>query len=268
MPILLVLGAAIYELASAGLPSIPDWYGPFLVVLFGGVLALGALLLADEAWRGVLARAFLAAALIGVLFGWDAIPNRSLSVTAAVSSALLFTTYAALWVDRPEQPLWALSALLLPLVPLGIAAARAQGRPAESAVFLICGLVALAMWRAERWREQAARGSAHLLLATVLVGYGTGHLLWPIPLAVVSGLGAVGVAATYLARDEESPLPWIGVVLVFGWASLSAVDQLASLRPYAYTPFATRASASALMALLSLAGAAVVLEKGRGIVAE
>ena len=57
-------------------------------------------------------------------------------------------------------------------------------------------------------------------------------------------------------------------MLVLGGAALSAIDQLASLRPYAYTPFATRASASALVALLSVAGAAVVLEGGRGIAAD
>ena len=88
------------------------------------MLALGALVLADAAWRGVLARAFLAAALIGVLFGWDSIPSRPVILVAAVSVALLVTTYAALWVDRPEQPLWVTSALLLPLLSLGVAEAR------------------------------------------------------------------------------------------------------------------------------------------------
>ncbi|HEX7979486.1 MAG TPA: hypothetical protein VF461_12850, partial [Gemmatimonadaceae bacterium] len=92
--------------------------------------------------------------------------------------------------------------------------------------------------------------------------------LWPNPLALVSGLGGVGVAATFLARDEESDLPAIGLVLVLGGMALSAIDQLASLQPYAYTPFATRASASALVALLAVAGGAVVLEGGRGAPAQ
>ena len=267
-PILLVAGATLYELAAAGLPSVAEWYGPFLIPLFGAVLALGSLILAGSTWRGVLARAFLGAALIGVLFGWDSIPTRSILVTALVSFALLATTYAALWVDRPEQALWATSALLLPLMSLGVAEARAEGRAAQSAPFVIWGLVALAMWRAERWRQRPERGSADLLLATMLVAIGTAHQLWPNPLALVAGLGAVGVAATFLARDEESPLPSIGLVLVLGGAGLSAIDQLASLRPYAYTPFATRASLSALVALVSVAGAAVLIEGRQGATAE
>src|SRR5206468_461306 len=60
-PVLLVVGAALYELAAAGLPTVAEWYGPFLIPLFGGALALGALALADLDWRGILARAFLAA---------------------------------------------------------------------------------------------------------------------------------------------------------------------------------------------------------------
>ncbi|HEX7979372.1 MAG TPA: DUF2339 domain-containing protein, partial [Gemmatimonadaceae bacterium] len=168
-PILLVAGAALYELTAAGLPGVAGWYGPFLVPLFGGVLALGALVLAEPAWRGVLARSFLAVALIGVLFGWDAIPGQPAALVAIISAALLATTYAALWVDRPEQPLWPASALFLPLLSLGVAVARAEGRVAQSAVLVGWGLVALAMWRAERWRSRPARGGAHLLLATMLV---------------------------------------------------------------------------------------------------
>jgi hypothetical protein len=150
---------------------------------------------------------------------------------------------------------------------LGVATARAEGRSAQSCVFVIWGLVALAMWRAERWRQRPVRGSSHLLLATMLVAMGTAHWLWPNPLALVAGLGAVGVAATYLARDEESALPAIGLVLVLGGVALSAVDQLNSLQPYAYTPLATRASASALVALVSVASAAVLLEGGHGATA-
>lgn len=267
-PILLVAGAALYELAAAGLPSVPEWYGPFLIPLFGGLLALGALVLADEAWQGLLARAFLAAALIGVLLGWDAIPSRPVIQVAAVSAALLVTTYATLWVDRPEQPLWVTSALLLPLLSLGVASARTTNDDAQGVVFLIWGFAALAMWRAERWRRLPTHGSAHQLLAILLAGLGTASMLWPDPLPLVAGLGVVGVAAAFLARAEPTALPAIGLVLVLGGAGLSAFDQLASLQSYAYTPFASRASASALVALLSLAGAAFVLEGGKGVTTE
>jgi len=267
-PILLVVGAAVYELAAAGLPSVREWYGPFLIPLFGGLLALSALVLAEEAWRGLLARAFLAAALIGVLLGWDAIPGRPVFQVAAVSAALLLTTYAALWVDQPEQPLWVTSALLLPLLSLGVASARAKSDDVLGVLFMIWGAAALVMWRAERWRQLPTHGSAHLLLAILLTGLGTASMLWPDPLPLVAGLGVLGVAAAFLARDEPTALPAIGLVLVLGGAGLSAFDQLASLQPYAYTPFATRASASALVALLSLAGAAFVLEGGKGVTTE
>jgi uncharacterized membrane protein len=264
---LLIAGAALYELAAAGLPSVSSWYGPFLIPLFGAVLALGALILADPAWRGVLARAFLAAALIGVLFGWDTIPGVPALLTFGVAGALLATTYAALWVARPEQPLWAASALLLPFLSLGVALARAEGRAGVTILYLIWSFIALAMWRAERWRERADRAGAHLLLATLLAGVGVTHQLWSIPLALVGGLGLVGIGAAYLVRDEESTLPAIGLVLVLGGVVLSAMDQLRSLQPYAYTPFGSRASASALLALLSVAGASVVLDGGRGLAA-
>jgi len=130
---LLVVGAAVYELAAASQPSIAAWYGPFLIPLFGGVLALGALVLADAEWRGVLARAFLAAALIGVLFGWDAIPSRPALLTFGIAGALLATTYAALWVARPDQPLWEPSALFLPFLSFGVAMARVVAASSSSA---------------------------------------------------------------------------------------------------------------------------------------
>ena len=265
---LLIAGAALYELAAAGLPSVSSWYGPFLIPLFGAVLALGALVLADSAWRGVLARAFLAAALIGVLFGWDAIPTRPALLTFGVAGALLATTYAALWVARPEQPLWAASALVLPFLSLGVAMARVEGRTAGAILYMIWSVVALATWRAERWRGREDRGGAHLLLATLLAGMGVTHQLWSSPLALVGGLGVVGIVAAYLARDEVSMLPAIGVVLVLGGVALSVTDQLRSLQPYAYTPFGSRASASAFLALLSVAGASVALEGGRGAAAD
>jgi len=263
-PILLVAGAVVYELAAAGLHAVPDWYGPFLFPLFGGLLALGALVLAESTWRGVLARSFLAVALVGVIFGWDSIPRQPVGVTAIVAGALLVTTYLALWISEPPQKLWSASALLLPLMSLGVAEARAGGLATRSALFAGWGLVALAMWRVERWRARPERGGVHLLLATMLFAIGTASWFWSNPLALVSGLGGVGLAASFLVRDEESPLPTVGPVLVLCGAAISAIDQLASLRPYAYIPFASRASASALVAVLSVAGAAVILPGGRG----
>ena len=263
-PILLVAGAVLYELAAAALPSVAGWYGPFMIPLFGGALALGALLLSEPEWRGGLARAFLAAALLGVLFGWDSIPWQPVGLTAAVSVGLLATTYAALWVDRPPQILWGASALALPLLSLGVAEARAVGLAARSALFVGWGLVALAMWRAERWRSEPERAGVHLLLATLLVAIGTASWLWSNPLGLVSGLGGVAVVASFLARDEESPISAIGPVLVLCGVAMSAIDQLASLQAYVYTPFATRASASAFVALLSVAGSAALLVSGRG----
>jgi len=263
-PILLVAGAVLYELAAASLASVPGWYGPYLITLFAVVLALGALVLAEPAWRGGLARAFIASALLGVLFGWDAIPGKPAGITALVAVGLLVTTYAALWIDRPGQILWEASALLLPLLSLGVAEARTEGRAVRSALFVGWGLVALAMWRAERWRSRLERGGVHLLLATLLVATGTAYWFWPNPLAFVASLGALALVGTFLARDEESALPAIGPVLVLVGVAMSAIDQLASLRPYVYTPFATRASASALVAVLSVGGSAVLLLRGSG----
>ena len=263
-PILLVVGAVLYELAAASLPGVPAWYGPYLVTLFAGVLALGALVLAAPAWRGGLARAFLFTAFLGVLFGWDAIPGKPAGITALVSVGLVATTYAALWINRPGEILWEASALVLPLLSLGVAEARAEGSAARSLVLVGWGLVALAMWRAERWRSRFERGGVHLLLGTLLVAIGTAYWFWPNPLAFVAALGALALIGTFLVRDEESALPTIGPVLVLIGVAISAIDQLASLQAYAYTPFATRASASAFVALLSVAGSAVLLLSGRG----
>jgi len=263
-PILLVAGAVVYELAAASLPAVPAWYGPYLVTLFGGVLALGALVLAEPAWRGGLARAFLASTFLGVLFGWDAIPGKPVGITALISLGLLTTTYAALWIDRPGEILWEASALVLPWLSLGVAEARAEGRAARSLLFVGWALVALAMWRAERWRSRFERGGVHLLLGTLLMAIGTAYWFWPNPLAFVAALGALALVGSFLVRDEESALPTIGPVLVLCGVAMSAIDQLASLQAYAYTPFATRASASALVALLSVAGSAVLLLSGRG----
>jgi hypothetical protein len=120
------------------------------------------------------------------------------------------------------------------------------------------------MWRAERWRSRPERGAVHLLLATLLVAIGTAIWFWPNPFALVTGLGGVAVASSFLARDEEGPLPLAGPLFALGGAAMSAIDQLASLQPYRYIPFATRASASALVAVAAVAGSAFILLRGRG----
>jgi hypothetical protein len=55
----------------------------------------------------------------------------------------------------------------------------------------------------------------------------------------------------------------IAPLVALGLAALSAVDQLASRQAYAYTPFLTRSSASALCAAVGLGVAGLVME-GRG----
>ena len=87
------------------------------------------------------------------------------------------------------------------------------------------------------------------------------------PLGLVAALTGWGVMLALLARDEASALPLIGVIAALGTAALSVLDQLASLRPYAYTPFMTRSSASALCVTLGLAAASVLLARGRGVAA-
>jgi hypothetical protein len=96
------------------------------------------------------------------------------------------------------------------------------------------------------------------------VALGIVDTLWSSPLGVVAALAGWGVLIARLARDEGSVLPMAGVLIASGGAALLAIDQLASLRPYAYTPFASRSSASALTALVGLACAAAVLARGLG----
>jgi hypothetical protein len=59
-------------------------------------------------------------------------------------------------------------------------------------------------------------------------------------------------------------LPLVAVAVPLGLAALSAIDQLMTRRAYAYVPFWTRSSASALAATLGLALAGVVLARGQG----
>jgi hypothetical protein len=263
---LLVAGAAIYVLAAAALPFGRGWYGPFLIPLFGAVLAASSLLLAQREWSGMLARAYLAVALLGVMIGWDAVAAQSLAVSTIVSVGIAVVTYAALWVKDPEQPWWTASALVLPMLSVGIASAAALDARREGMVLALWGVFALVAWRAERARGEASRSGAHLLAGGVLVGAGIlSELFWSSPLGVVAGLSGWGVVFALLSRDEDSPLPLIGVALVLGASALLALEQLESLRPYAYTPFMTRPSASALCAAMGLAMSAAVLADGRGI---
>jgi hypothetical protein len=264
---LLLAGAAIYVLAAAALPIAPEWYGPYVIPIFGGALALGALLLASSTWKGSLSRAFLAVALLGVAVGWDAVALRPLAVTAVIALALATVTYAALRIDAPEQRLWVPSALVLPLLSLGVALAGARVTDIRSGAFVLWGLIALAMWRAELGRDRPVRGGAHLFVGGVLVALGITTELWPHPLGLVAGLAAWGVILALLARDESSPLPLVGASVTLGAAALSALDQLMSLRPYHYTPFATRASASALCVVLALASASAAIARGQGAAA-
>ncbi|MEO8563907.1 MAG: DUF2339 domain-containing protein [bacterium] len=261
---LLVGGAAVYTLVAASLPVGAEWYGPFAIPLFGGALALGALVLAQAEWRGNLARAFLAVTSIGVAIGWDFTGSRPMSIAVAVSLALAATTYAALAIREPEQPLWTPSALLLPLASLGVASSAVRGPHLQSWLLAFWGAFALGGWWGERRRGEGDRAGAHLLSAGWLVSLALGDALWSTPLGLVAGLAGWGVVMAHLAKDEPSPLPMIGVAIAFGGAAAAALDQLASLRAYAYTPFATRPSASALVVTFGLAMAAAVLAPGTG----
>ena len=122
----------------------------------------------------------------------------------------------------------------------------------------------VAAWRFERLRSERRRGGVHLLAGGVLGSIAVALLTWSVPLAVVAGLATWGVVLAAFADDEVSVLPLIGVAVATGAAALSALDQLASRQAYAYLPFLTRSSASALLATAGLAGAGWVLARGRG----
>jgi hypothetical protein len=249
----LVVGAVVYALAAAALPAERGWYGPFAVVLFGGGCAAGALLLAQPEWSGTLSRAYLGVALLGVPVAWDRIATQPLPVTWTVAVVLAVVTYLALAVRRPPQPYWTASALLLPFLSLGIAYPSVQGELAEGSVIALWALFAVAAWRFERFRGEELRGGSHLLSAGVLGILAVVSALWKLPLPLVAGLAAWGVVLAAAAGRERSPLPLIGVALALGLAALSAFDQLASRQAFAYVPFLTRSSASALVAALGLA---------------
>jgi uncharacterized membrane protein len=261
----LVAGAFVYALTAAAMTTGAAWYSPFAVVLFGAACALGALVIGDRAWRGALARAFLAVGLIGVPDGWDRMVAGDWRLAALVGALVAAVTYAALLVRRPKQRWWTASALVLPLISLAIASAGTHGRePAQGSVFAIWAAIALGAWRFERVRSERRRGGVHLLAGGVLGSIAIAMLSWSVPLALVAGLAAWGVVLAAFADDEVSVLPLIGVAVATGAAALSALDQLASRQAYAYVPFMTRSSASALVATAGLAAAGWVLARGKG----
>ena len=261
----LVAGAVVYALTAAAMSTGTAWYGPFAIVLFGAACALGALVIGERAWRGALARAFLAVGVIGVPDGWDRMVAGDWRIAAVVALVVAAVTYAALLVRRPRQHLWTASALGLPLISLAIGSAATGGRePGQGVVFAIWTAMALGAWQFERVRSELRRGGAHLLVGGVLGSIAVALLLWSVPLMLVAGLAAWGVVLAKLVEDETTELPLIGVAVATGGAALSALDQLASRQAYAYVPFMTRSSASALVATLGIAAAGWVLARGRG----
>lgn len=258
-------GALLYALAAAPLPHGTGWYAPFTIVLFAGVCASGALLVADDdEWRGNLARAFLATGLVGMPVGWDRMLAAPGATTIAVALALAAVTYAALGVQSSRQPYWMLSALVLPWLSMGVASAATSERMVHATVLALWAAFALAAWQLERRRGERERGAAHLLTGGLLGAGAVAVALWSYPLPLVAGLAAWGVVLSLLAREEDSPLPLLGVVVSLGAASVSAFDQLASRAAYSYVPFLTRSSASAVCATVGLASASELIGRGRG----
>jgi uncharacterized small protein (DUF1192 family) len=261
-----VLSAAalLYTFTAAAMPLVAAWYAPFAIVLFGAVCALGALALAPREWRGTLARVFLLASLVGVPIGWDRIAAGSTVQAWLVALAIAAVTYAALLVHRSWRPLWTASALVLPFLSLAIASTVARSRQAQGVVFGVWTVIALMAWQIERRRGEPTRGGAHLLAAGLLGSIAVAELLWPTPFGLVTGLVAWGLVMAAALHDELSPLPLIAVAVALGGAALSALDQLASRQAFAYTPFLTRSSASALVATLGLGIAGLLIARAPG----
>jgi hypothetical protein len=257
-------GALVYAFAAATMPIVAAWYAPFAIVLFGAACAGGALALAPREWRGTLARVFLTASLVGVPIGWDRMVAGPPMQAWLVALVLAVVTYAALLAHRTWRPLWTPSALLLPLLSLGVASATTTSRRSQGAVFGIWAAFALLAWQVERRRAEPTRGGAHLLAAGLLGTIAVGELFWPSPLGLVVGLVAWGLVLAAALHDEVSPLPLIAVAVALGSAALSALDQLASRQAYAYVPFLTRSSASALVATLGLGMAGLLIARAPG----
>lgn len=260
----LVIGALVYALAAAALPISAEWYGPYLVVLFGGACAAAALLFGAPEWRSELPRAYLAITGVGVLAGWDAVGGRPFTVTLGVALGLAGVTYAALRVRHEKLRLFTASALVLPLVSLGVAYAGAATTRVQGAVCALWTVFALAAWRVERGSADDERAGAHLLAATILGCSAVTAWFWDMPLPFVAGLALWGVIVAGLCRNELSVLPSMGVALATGAAALFSIDQLISRSAYSYTPFVTRSSASALCAALGIGIAGALIGRGNG----
>ncbi len=260
----LVIGALMYALAAASLPISAAWHGPYLVALFGGACAAAALLFGEPAWRSELPRAYLAITGVGVLAGWDAVGGRPFLVSLGVALGLAGVTYAALRVRHGKLRLWTASALVLPLVSLGVAYAGAATPRVQGAVCALWTVFALAAWRAEHGSADDERAGAHLLAATILGCFAVTAWFWDMPLPFVAGLALWGVIVAGLCRSELSVLPSMGVALATGAAALFSIDQLISRSAYSYIPYVTRSSASALCAALGIGVAGALIGWGNG----
>ena len=260
----LVLGALVYVLAAGALPVSSQWYGPYLVAMFGGACAAAALLFSEPAWRSELPRAYLAVSVVGVIVGWDAIGSRPLPITMSVAIALAVVTYAALLVRSAVSRAWTVSALLLPFVSLGVAVAGASGRTANAVVLSIWTVFALGAWRIENRERDEWRAATHLLAASVIGCMAGAVAFWPTPLALVAGLAGWAVVVAWLAKGERHAHAVAGSGLAAGLAAISAIDQLASRAAYSYVPFATRSSASALCAAIGMALVGELIGQGDG----
>jgi uncharacterized membrane protein len=259
-----VIGALVYALAAAALPVSSAWYGPYLVAMFGAACAAAALLFGEPEWKSELPRAYLGVTVVGVLVAWDAVHARLLASSLAVSLCVAAVTYAALLARQQRARHWTASAILLPLVSLGIAYASAGSGPREAAVLALWTVFSLIAWRVEHAAHDDHRAGAHLLAAGILGSFAVTAWLWGMPLAFVAGLAVWGATLAAFSREEGSSLPLGGVSLALGACALSAVDQLASRFAYSYTPFMTRSSASAFVAAVGIGVGGELLASGKG----
>ncbi len=260
---LLVAGALLYSLAAAALPASSEWYGPLLISLFCGGCALVALILGESEWRSELSRSFLAVGVIGTVVAIDAVANRPLSLVLSVAIPLALLTQATLVLRAMPARLWRSSALALPFVSLGLAGWAANS-VTQAMVVAAWAVIALIAWHAESRQNDSYRSGSHLLSAGLLGSLAVTSWLWGTPLAFVAGLAAWAVIQAFLGMGEAAAVPLIGVAIAGGAAALSAIDQLASRNAYGYVPFATRSSASALVATLGLVIAGELVSRGKG----
>ena len=177
---------------------------------------------------------------------------------------LTAVTHAALAVRR-RSALWTASALALPFVSLGLAAAWTSTREGQGGVFALWATFSLLAWQGERLRGEPSRGGAHLTAGLLLGSAALGWLLWPHPFLLATTLAGWGVVAAIACRGETRVLPLAGVAVPLIAAALAAMDQLASRQAFAYAPFATRSSASALSVTLGLLLAGLALSGSEGV---